>query len=419
MEIISMEVDYLDVVESVIENKFLKLGLEFDQIMFEHAERMADLECLYMTEFTTYDDIYTVFKEEVEKTAEKSKGLLSSMISAVRAFFKKIKEAITGTKVDEDNLPDNLEVDCDPKKLENAGKETNGLINKFLNGDKSAMKPLAAIGAILGVTVIAKKAITPTMQNLQEFTDEVDKTLGRAQEVTDSGKLNPEEQTWLKKAIGQLRSYGAQANKIIKAVPKMNTQEYKDIAKKNREERKEKSVLRRGMKKAGEAVSSAVKSSLDSKDEEKIENSEENREINFMRLPQLHQERDKTNREIATTKKEIEALRNKNGKGSFFSKHLGKMTQMRKRRDKLAKLGDKKTDSERKEYVHLTTEIADIESKLDRTVLDLSKKLKRLEKKQKLIDKNIASRNKEIDKGAVTQAKAIRKQNMRNKSENT
>ena len=420
MEIISMEVDYLDVVESVIENKFLKLGLKFDQIMFEYAEKMSDLDCLYLTENATEDEIYIAIKEEVDKTTEKSKGVLASMISAVRTLFKKIKEAIIGTKVDKDNLPEKLEVESDPKKLESVGKETNSLINKFLSGDKSVMKTaLIGISAALGTAVIAKGAIIPTINNLKEFSDEADKTLGRAQDAVDSGNLNPEEQSWLKKAIGQLRSCGSEATKIIKNVPKMGTQEYKDMAKKNREERKEKSVLRKGFKKAGEAVSSAVKSSLDNKDDEKIENAAENREINYMRLPQLHQERDKTSREIATVKKEIDALRNKNGKGSFFSKHLGKLSQMRKRRDKLDRRGDMKTDSERKEFVRLTTEIADIESKLDRTILDLSKKLKGLEKKLKLIDKNIANRNREIDKGAVSQAKAIRKQNMRNKSENT
>ena len=415
-----MEVDYLDVVESVIENKFLKLGLEFDQIMLEYAEKMADLDCLYMTENTTYDDIYMVFKEEVEKTAKKSKGILSSMISAVRAFFKKIKDAIVGTKVDKESLPEKIEVDCDPKKLESVGKETNSLINKFLSGDKSVMKPaLIGVAAAVGATVIAKNAIIPTINNLRDFSSDVDKTLGRAQEEVDNGDMNPEEQTWLKKAINQLRSCGAEATKIVKNISKMNTQEYKDVAKKNSEERKEKSVFRKGMSKAGEAISRTIKDSRDSRDDETIADVEENREINYMRLPQLHQERDKTSREIATVKKEIETLQGKNAKGGIFSRNLGKMARMKRRRDHLKDLGKNKTDTERKEFVRLNREIADIESKLDKAVIDLSKKLKGLEKKQKLLDKNIAARNKEIDKGSGAEAKAIRKKNMRADTENT
>ena len=379
MEIISMEVDYLDVVEAVIENKFLKLSLEFDELMYEHSEKLSNLDREYMTESTTEDDLYKVFKEEVEKTAEKSKGLLSSMISAVKALFKKIKDAVFGTKYKEEMLPDQIEVGVDPKKLEKSGNEINGQINNLLSGDKSALKTtLVEIGTILGAVVLTKEAIVPAIKNLQDFSNETDKTLGRAQDAVDKGNLNPDEQTWLKKAIGNLRACGAQATKIIKAIPKMGTQEYKDIAKKNLEERKKKSVLRRAVKNVGDKVSSTVKGALDSAADERISDAQENRDINNMRLPELQKRMTEVTKEISSVTKQVSSLKNQNAQGGFFSKHFSKLSQMKSRLSALEKKGEKKTDAERDEYVRLQTGIADVESKRNTTIKDLEKKLKDL-----------------------------------------
>ena len=100
---------------------------------------------------------------EAEETAEKSKGILQSLIDAIKAFFRKIKEAFTGER-DYDNLPDSFQVTEDPEKL---NKEAKGLFSRIGNWLKGHKVEAAALA--VGAGAAAAYTLSKSKANLQQM----------------------------------------------------------------------------------------------------------------------------------------------------------------------------------------------------------------------------------------------------------
>lgn len=214
------------IIESVIDNRLLRVNYEFDKLMMEHTENLISIENKVMMESGTSDDLEALYLAEAEEIKKEGQGILSKIISAVKAFFKKIRDVLFGKKPDEKSLPEQVEVPEDPEALKNQGNKLINGIKSFFSGKKGALRAVGITAAAAGTVVITKKKIIPAIKSLDEFVSQTEQTLGEAESKVDGTDMTPEEQGMVKKAVNDLKALGSRASKCVKA---MGTQEYKDF----------------------------------------------------------------------------------------------------------------------------------------------------------------------------------------------
>lgn len=210
------------IIESVMDNKLLKLNYAFDKLMMEHQENLIAIENKVLMESGTDDDLTYYYTAEAEEVKEKGKGILGNIIAAVKAFFVKIKEVLFGKGINKDNLPDEVEVPENPEALKKEGNTLIANIKSFFSGKKGALRAVGIAAATAGAVVITKEKIIPTIKDVEKFIVDSGGTLDQAENQADS--LSPEDQTVLKKAINHLKSLGGRAAKIVKT---LNSDAYK------------------------------------------------------------------------------------------------------------------------------------------------------------------------------------------------
>ena len=88
--------DEADIIEATSNATMAKLNYEFDMMLMEHRQNLADIELKAVLEYCTDDDIIQMYYKEAEEIQQKSKGILRRIVDAIKALFKKIKEFIGG-----------------------------------------------------------------------------------------------------------------------------------------------------------------------------------------------------------------------------------------------------------------------------------------------------------------------------------
>lgn len=410
MEIVTMEVDYLDIIEAVVENRCLKISLEFDQVMHEYTERLLEIEEICLNESATEDIYFNLIQEEVKETADKSRSLLSRLIKTVKSFFATIKKAIVGEKKE---YPEEVELSMHPNSLVRAGQDLISSIKKALHGDKDSLKKALGVGALgAGAVVLAKDAIAPAIKTLESFVDDSESVLDEAGNVIDNGNTDPESQGLLKSAVNKLRGYGNHALQMIKAVPKMGTQEYRDRLKEENDKKKEKSVLRRGAKTLKGKITDSVQASVDSQSAKKILSADEIQKINAMSLDKLRPELATVEKDVKELTAKIATLKKKNAQGGVINRNMSGLARKKRRLEHLTNKDMKRSAKEDEERDALAREIADSESGTQRQINDLEKELKKAIAKRNMINKNITTRRRENARATDRAASAISSKNL-------
>lgn len=317
--------------EAVINNKLLHLNTQFDLLMMEHEEYIGLINTKVLMENGTENDLTCLLISEAEEIQKKGKGILGSIISAVKALFRNIKTFLFGKKVNTDKLPPKIEL---PDKPDTVQSECNSLINNiqsFLSGNKKALTGLTAVAATAGAVLIGKNAVAPTIKNLEELANQTEKICGESESHLD--ELNPEEQNILRKAITSLKNYGNRALKIVKAIPQMNSQDYKDIRDKNKEAAKEEK------EKAAEQKKADADNAANERDTNTIETSQRKQEDQEKKMEELRSQISKYKEYIKKLESKIPALEKELGiDNPNLWKHIASSIGERKARKEQAEL---------------------------------------------------------------------------------
>ena len=221
-EIVSME--------SAVDLMFTKLDFQFNMLMFEHEQNLAEIEYKSINESASYDDLVNLYYAEAEETAKKSKSILGSIVDAIKRMWKKIKDFIFGTKDESKNPDEKVTLPEDPEKLE---KETRGLIGRFkafLSGKKDVVKDAALTGTVSGVFSTTSGAATSWVMNkLSSLTDDVNSVMNDADKQIQSGQMTPEKQKECKGFLSRIQNCGTRAmncmKKIVNKSPKTDKSE--------------------------------------------------------------------------------------------------------------------------------------------------------------------------------------------------
>lgn len=362
------EMEMLEVTERVVSNKVAHLSYEFDTVMREHAENLALIDEKLVTESATENDAFVLYEAEAEEVKKKSRGILGSIFHAIGQLFKKIKEFLFGKsdKIDESQLPDEIELPADPTKLMDEGNKVMGSLKGFIAGNKGKLAAIAGSAiAGIGAFVLGKDKVKGTVKNLEEYSDKFIEDSAEIEKSLEGVDATPEELAEAKKASAKLSQIGNHIMKILKAIPHMGSQEYKNIAADNKE----------AAKKEKEA----------SKDEKK---SAKNDKVNAA----ASADAEKTTAKIADIEAEIEELKSKKAIAekamktpgfwkTLVDKNARDDKKAKARYEELKRMGRSKRKKEgfSSEFAELEMSIGKADRDHKKTVADCDKRIKELE----------------------------------------
>lgn len=335
-------VNDLTFMESIIDNRLMKLNYQFDRLMMEHKENIHSIETKVLMENGTDEDLYTLYAMEAEEGKEKGQGVLAKIISAVKNFFKKLRDTLFGKKIDEEDLDGDIEVPDDPDAVLKDGNSLLSHIKGFISGHKVQIAVGAA--ATAGAVVLAKKKVIPYTRDLEKYLENQEKVLADASNPEVLAKLNPEQQEILKSAVNKVKGNGSRVSKIMQAIRSKSgksSDDYEEIRhyKKNMDDaRQREDAKKREAKQAAQAAWDAK-----SKDEKIQDQSQRTRADILKRIEELRQKDIDDKLLIKNRAKDIEKLEKQSGEKGSFAKWLG-LNRHTKEGERIAAL-KKKLDS--------------------------------------------------------------------------
>ncbi len=335
-------VNDLTFMESIIDNRLMKLNYQFDRLMMEHKENIHSIETKVLMENGTDEDLYTLYAMEAEEVKEKSQGVLAKIISAVKNFFKKLRDTLFGKKINEEDLDGDIEVPDDPDAVLKDGNSLLSQIKGFISGHKVQIAVGAA--ATAGAVVLAKKKVIPYTRDLEKYLENQEKVLADASNPEVLARLNPEQQEILKSAVNKVKGNGSRVSKIMQAIRNKSgksSDDYEEIRhyKKNMDDaRQREDAKKREAKQAAQAAWDAK-----SKDEKIQDQSQRTRADILKRIEELRQKDIDDKLLIKNRAKDIEKLEKQSGEKGSFAKWLG-LNRHTKEGERIAVL-KKKLDS--------------------------------------------------------------------------
>lgn len=225
-----------DVMNMAIDNKMMHLNIEYSKVMLEHKKNLNDIEYKVMMESGNEDDLILLYTAEAEETQKKGEGIIRKIINAIKNFFKQIRSAFTGQKIDKDSLPDNIEVKYDPNEVIKEGKEINGRVNSFL---KNFVFVAGATAAVAGTYKLVKDAVLPTVENMKQLHSEQEEKIKNIEKTLESGKCTPEQVEDLTKLLNELKENAKKSNTIMGTIHDLKSDEYEKIANDNKDKREQ------------------------------------------------------------------------------------------------------------------------------------------------------------------------------------
>ena len=223
---LTSEEHYLDSISAVTESKLMHLDLAFEQFMMEHEYKLSLIETKVLMECGTDEDLTMLYLAEAEEAQEKGKGIISSIIDAIRKFLKRVKEFLFGKDVDEKNLPKEVEVPANPDNVISEGRSISTNILNFLKGNKTGLTKALVATAATGAAILAGTKVKQTYDNLKEYVKQQEQQIENIENSAENANLTPEDQSIVKKALNRLHSNINEAIKIFKAIPKIGSDEY-------------------------------------------------------------------------------------------------------------------------------------------------------------------------------------------------
>jgi hypothetical protein len=173
----------------------------------------------------------------------------------------------------------------------------------------------------------------------------VNKEATNVGEQAQNKDLSPEEQQNLQAAGTKLQGLGKRFMKIVKAIPGMGSQEFKDIHKENKEKRADEKATKKEEK-------------ITAKEDKKINASKETVDKLNERINKLQERNDTLETNIKFWKKELDKASKENGADKSGNKIQNaysstKFSIEQKRLESLKKKGDKRSSKEESEYTTL------------------------------------------------------------------
>ena len=213
-----------DIIEATSNATMAKLNYEFDMMLMEHRQNLADIELNAVLEYCTDDDITQMYYKEAEEIQQKSKRIFRRMIDAIKALFKKIKEFIFGSKKEEPDDPNaKITLPEDPEALEKETRSALSSIKEFLSGKKDDMKKSALTGAVSGAaSVVSSKATEWLVNKAGSLADEVQNTLDNAAKQMETKNMTPEQQNEGRGLLNWLQKCGTRIMNCAKKIAGSN-----------------------------------------------------------------------------------------------------------------------------------------------------------------------------------------------------
>ena len=328
--------EYLDTLDILTESALDVFVLEMKKVFVEHDMNISDIKTKIYLENGTEEDIKFLCIAEAEDTNGKKDGIIATLIETIRKFFKSIKEAILGTKVDPKDIPDQgIKVNKDPSKLVEEQKGLVGILNKVLAGDKSALKKVGTVAATAtGAIVLGKTLIEPTLKDLKTMADmEFSNSNGEGLDLSE------EETGIFRKLIGRIKKNAIDAARITGQIKKLGSDEHIEV-KGRREYAEDKE--KRDNKKLKEAVKNKKK---DEKLHKKEVRTNTLTEESIKERTETTQKMEENIREWIKVKENlISAIKNLNPKinrilssGGFLNKIAGIFSDKKKTENEIAK----------------------------------------------------------------------------------
>lgn len=210
-------IDNLTLMEAVFDNRLMQLNYQFDRIMMEHKENLGAIEYKVLCENGTDDDLCGLYTAEAEEVKQKSQGVLTSIINAVKAFFRKIRDLLFGKKIDEDAIQGDVEVPEDPDAVLKEGRGALARLKAFLKGHGKQIAVGAGVAAATaGAVVIAKNKVIPYIKSMQGYMEDSEAILDEAAKPGATDNLTPEQQEGVKKAVNDVKKSGSKISGIMK-----------------------------------------------------------------------------------------------------------------------------------------------------------------------------------------------------------
>lgn len=221
--------DEYDVVESTSNLIMSKLNYEFDMMFMEHRQNLANIEYQAICENCSDDDIAQMYLEEADATQEKSKGILTRIIDAIKNLFKKIKEFIFSSKDKKPKDPnEKITLPEDPDALTRETKGVLARIKGFLSGKKETIKDEALKGTVSGAcTVLSSKATEWLLNTAGRLTNDVQSTLNDADRQVKTKNMSTEQQNECRGIINKLHQLGNRIMKCGKKITQSNPDDEK------------------------------------------------------------------------------------------------------------------------------------------------------------------------------------------------
>lgn len=320
MEIFANDLTFM---ESIIDNRLMKLNYQFDRLMMEHKENINSIELKVLMENGTDDDLCALYTMEAEEVKEKGQGVLAKIITAVKNFFRKLRETLFGKKPDENKLPDQIEVPDDPDAVLKDGNNLLSQIKGFISGHKVQIAVGAA--ATAGAVVLTKKKIIPYTRDLEKYLENQEKVLADASNPEVLARLNPEQQEILKSAVNKVKGNGSRVSKIMNAIRtksgKASGDDYEEIRnyKKNMDNARQREDAKKREAKQAEKDAWTAKS----KDEKIQYQSQRTRAAILQKIKDLQQADIDDKLLIKNRAKDIEKIEKKSGDKGSFAKWFG------------------------------------------------------------------------------------------------
>lgn len=239
-----------------VENRRLdSLFLEFDRLMMEHKENLLNIHLKLITESGTDEDAEYLYALEAEDTSEKGKGILGSIAKGISNLFHRLKTLLFGVK-ENDIKEEDVRVEQNPQDLLEYGKNLLDQVRNSLGG--KAITLFAAPAVAAGGFLLKGGRIKETLSAMKKYTEQCEREVSGLEKSIE-GEQNPEKQEEKKKLLGGLRNFAGSCMKIVKAIPHVNSEEFKQMredeiedADKRKKEKAEQKEAEKNKKKNGE-----------------------------------------------------------------------------------------------------------------------------------------------------------------------
>lgn len=355
--------------ESILDNKIKHMNSDFDKLMLEHQYNLSSIETKVLLENGTYDDLSALYLYEQEEVKEKGQGFLSKIFSAIINFFRNIKNAIFGKKdqLDPNKFPDQLEVPADFNKIKSDTDQLMGGINSFLSGNKGKLTSLLALGVGFTAYKLNKNNIENLYKDIEQYTNDVENKLTEYQKQIENNKdLSPEDQNIIKNAINRVKTYGAKALDVGKAITKAGDADFQEIHTDNKEKRK------------------------NDKEEKKINDAKNKQQTNSQRIAELTNKIQQIDPLISQLEKEKTRLSNSNANGNGIMSKFKSRADERKMRA-LEKKGKNRSPQEDLDYNNLKSKYRDHGNNKNARIQDIDNTIKNLRDAGKKMNNEISN----------------------------